>query len=189
MGFYYKKVFIGLILILLDFNIMYNGISLDIIPDFIGYFMIASFFKEVPKNEYNTGIAYGLSIFLGVFEVIKIFVPTLLSNPTLMSLNTILGTVLSAINLGVYYFICKIIIDESRKYRNESLLSFGYTTWYLTAFYSVSFMILSPFLLNYSLPSFFAIVIVVASFLEIVFLLLLTYKAHKNLPHHGTLVE
>ncbi|MEH7122630.1 hypothetical protein V7127_05195 [Bacillus sp. JJ1773] len=64
-----NKVFWGLILVLIDINI----IIIDILPDFIGYFIIVSSLKQLLTYSSHFSKARGLSICLALLSLVTIF--------------------------------------------------------------------------------------------------------------------
>lgn len=62
-----KKLFIGLFFVLLSISINIGEISIDLIPDFIGYLLLISGLREFTAESGYFGKAAKLSIIFTVF--------------------------------------------------------------------------------------------------------------------------
>lgn len=162
-----NKIFWGVILILLDFNLGINGAGFDILPDFIGYIMIAKGFCMIQEyadfEEYakkGQQIAY-LLIGIDIIGIIISFMYTNI-NPVEISiwggeqvvqqepnfLIMIWGAVILVIGLLLDYYILKVIYIQGEKINNESLVK-GSENYF--RFFSVLVtinLIFTPFFIN-----------------------------------------
>lgn len=164
-----NKIFWGVILILLDFNLGINGAGFDILPDFIGYIMIAKGFCMIQEyadfEEYakkGQQIAY-LLIGIDIIGIIISFMYTNI-NPVEISiwggeqvvqqepnfLIMIWGAVILVIGLLLDYYILKVIYIQGEKINNESLVK-GSENYFRFFSIIVSInLILTPFFINFN---------------------------------------
>lgn len=110
-----KLIFIGLLLSELDFNLNLKALSLDILPDSIGWLLILLGCVKMAKHsrKFMSGGYICLPLMaLGVAAIL----------PKVLGLNllgTIMGVVTSICSLAVCYFIVKGISDTEDELRED----------------------------------------------------------------------
>ncbi|MEG0295494.1 MAG: hypothetical protein RR620_02175 [Clostridium sp.] len=164
-----NKIFWGVILILLDFNLGVNGAGFDILPDFIGYIMIAKGFcmiQEYVDFEEYAKKGQQISYLLMGIDIIGIIISFMYTNinPVEISiwggeqvvqqepnfLMMIWGAVILVIGLLLDYYILKVIYIQGEKINNESLVkgSKNYFRFFSTII-AIN-LILTPFFINFN---------------------------------------
>lgn len=132
-----KNIFIGFILIFLDFSLNIGNSQIGLIPDFVGYIVMISGLEEmavestlfIKVKPYVTGMAL-YSGLLYVLDLIGVYV-------TLGILSYVLALISIALSLYISYNIVMGVIDMEGKYNTilngDSLKS----TWTLLAVFNI----------------------------------------------------
>jgi hypothetical protein len=168
-----KNIFIGFLLVFLDFDLKFGNSKIGLIPDFIGYFVMISGLVEMAGESplfmkvkpYVTGMAFytgvlyvlnlaGISMSLGVLSYGLAFIPTVVS-------------------LYISYNIVMAVIDMEGKYNTSFNGGSLKPIWTLLAVFNIlSFVSL--------LFSAAAIIFIIVSFIVAVYFLF-AFNKSKNL--------
>lgn len=168
-----KNIFVGFILIFLDFNLNLGQSTIGLVPDFIGYLVMANGLVEMAR-ESNLFIeikpyATGMSIFTGVLYVMD-FLGVSATFGVLSFLFALISTVIS---LTISFSIVMGVIDMERK-NNKFLNGIALkSTWNIL----VVFNILAYIALLFSYGS---IIVIIATFIVHI-LFLVDLNKSKNL--------
>jgi hypothetical protein len=165
----YTRVFWGIILVYFNINLG----PVDILPNFIGYYLIASGLAALSEENpsYNIGkIPAACMIFI---SFACIFIPSNIYSKSLIPPNAwSLGIpgIFAVINLVILFSICKGVYNEAEFYGNTDLMNKAKVRWYWQLFLTAVNLILVPFMLTMmdSVTAFFWI-IVIASFISVMF--------------------
>lgn len=164
-----NKIFWGLILVFLDFNLGINGSDFDILPNFIGYLNIAYGFYLLKEygdiKEYvrrGTSIAYVLT---GV-EVIRILFSEFSNSNIIMEVNIfgnseviynepnfiamISAAIVFVIQLILDYYILKIIYVQGKRINNIELVKCSERYFKILAGLLSVNLIIMPAVINFS---------------------------------------
>ena len=105
-----KKLFIGLFFVLLSISINIGEISIDLIPDFIGYLLLISGLREFTAESGYFGKAAKLSIIFTVFSL-ALFVASIFgfsySDEEIKLIPLLAEAVCSAAGIYTAYLICR----------------------------------------------------------------------------------
>ncbi len=92
---------IGLIFILYSTSIPVGGISLDLLPDVVGYVLIAVNLWRLKRDSYSFTTAFPLSLFLAVYSVaVRLIAP-----------GGLFGLIASGLELGLQVWLLKLLVD------------------------------------------------------------------------------
>ncbi|MDF2944652.1 MAG: hypothetical protein K0S01_3510 [Herbinix sp.] len=168
-----KNIFIGLILIFLDFSLNLGNSKIGLIPDFIGYIVMISGLEEMAGEStlfinvkpYVTGMA----VYTGILYLLDLVGVSV----SLGVLTYVLAITSTAISLYISYNIVMGVIDMEGKY-NTSLNgdSLKSTCLLLVVFNVLNFV-------SWLIPSFAIIFIIMSFIVSICFLVAFNYS--KNL--------
>ena len=107
-----KKFAIGFLLIFLDFNLNFNQFSLNVLPDFVGYYLLLKGMAEMegenPRFAAPRPFAMGMVIYTAI-----LWVGAILGVP-----GGGLGTVLGIIALALHFYIAWVLIHALRELEN-----------------------------------------------------------------------
>lgn len=88
-----RNIFIGFLLVLLDFNLNLNQCSVDLLPDFVGYIILVNGFHELEQeSSYFIKVrpySIGMAVYTGILFVLDLFGASL----NLSGLDFILGII------------------------------------------------------------------------------------------------
>ena len=133
------KIFIGLLLVFLDFNLDLGTSRIGLIPDFLGYLFMLQGLKELETKSVNflkvipvTKLALILSIIIYILDLAGLSL-----NPGNGSLTIVFGIVMTIISLYISYFIVQGVLDLQEKTGFDLNGNKLYTAWKLTAVCSV----------------------------------------------------
>ena len=92
---------IGLIFIMFYINISIGSYTVDILPDAVGYILIAMNMVKLKKYSYSFSGAQGLSIFLAVYSLyLRVTLPT-----------GLLGVGLSLLELAAQLYLLRLLVN------------------------------------------------------------------------------
>lgn len=179
-----QKIFIGMLLILLDLNLNIGGSRIDLLPDFIGYFSMArGMFEMIQESQYfEKGRIW--AVVLGIYTCL-LFAADLFgiseSLGVLAAPSVIITTVLF---LYTSYWICEAVLEIETN-RNEYLGGDELMKkWKLLAVIDI----ITGILVLLQLLPFMAIILIIADFI-IIIIFLVCFKNVKNdyytLPPHS----
>lgn len=125
-----KKLFIGLIFILLGFNLKFGDSSIDILPNFIGYFMAYKGLEELKHENQQFANAYKMSPWLG-FYALYIFLISLFGisygNSLFYGLSLVVGIIAAVAAIYFTYLITKGVlvleVDKGWNLYGKTLMS------------------------------------------------------------------
>lgn len=143
---YYKRIFWGYLLVILDFNLSMNGINIDILPDFIGYIMIGKGLYDLSRIEGTFKKGVNASYILAVVEILKIFVVRNVGT----AFTFILMIIESTLWLFVIYSICKGIEHEGIKYNKGHISDRAKVIWELEFIRTMILMLVSSITFNFN---------------------------------------
>ena len=168
-----KNIFIGFLLIFLDFNLNLGGSTLEVLPDFIGYiFMVNGLAEMVGESTQFIKVkpyASGMAVFTGILYLLDLF-----------GISALLGVfvyilAIVAIAVSLYISYCIVIGVQEMELNRHTFLDGGNlkSAWNYLAVYSAST------LLAMLIPS-FAIIIVIFGYI-VVICFLVAFNKSKNL--------
>ncbi len=138
-----KNIFIGFVLIFLDFSLNLGNSRIELIPDFLGYIIMISGLVEM-GNESLLFIQVkpfvtGMAVYSGILFVLDLVGISV----SLGALNYVLAFISTAVSLYISYNIVMGVIDLERTYNlrlNGNKLK---STWTLLAVFNIlTFMML-----------------------------------------------
>ena len=134
-----QKIFIGLLLVFLDFNLDLGTSRIGLIPDFLGYMSMLQGLKEMENKSVKflkvisiTKLALILSIVIYILDLAGLSL-----NPDNRTLLIVIGIVMTIISLYISYFIVQGVLDLQEKTGFDLKGNKLYTSWKLTAVFSV----------------------------------------------------
>lgn len=98
-----KKIFIGILIILLDFNLTTSGYSVGLIPDFIGFWLLNDAIHNFKDNSIYFNRVYSLSNFMIFFSLISYGLDCMGSNLTNYALLFIIQLFYTLMCLYIIY--------------------------------------------------------------------------------------
>ena len=181
-----RKIFIGYLFILLDFNLTINSCIIGFIPDFVGYIYFIQGLEELlTQSKYFARaqpFALGMSMFTGILYVIDLLSIT----PFLGYFGVLLGTASLLISLYISYLIIKGILDieltRTVDIHGKKLMS---------VFIITTIIQLSTHVLIYLTPAILIISILATLISYIVYLVVFndTKKLYEALPRFNILMK
>lgn len=142
-----RNIFVGLLLISLDFNLTFDQLIIGLIPDFVGYFILHKGLLELTALEesiqlerckpiatkmiYFTAILYGLDFF-GI-------------TPSLGVVERVLGLISLFVYLWILYQIIQGILVIQEKYRTDMNGERLLTLWKIIVVLDVIVIVLNMF--------------------------------------------
>lgn len=168
-----RNIFIGFILVFLDFNLDLGNSRIGLIPDFIGYYVMIKGLEElIGESDFFIKIkpfATGMAVYSAIMYAMDLFGLSV----SLGALTYLLAIASTAISLYISYNIVMGVIDMEEKdnihLNGESLKS----TWKLLAVFNVLTFVSILF------PLGAIIIIIVTLIVSIVFLV--EFNKSKNL--------
>ena len=132
-----KNIFIGFILIFLDFSLNIGNSKIGLIPDFVGYIVMISGLEEMAREstlfKKVKPYAAGMAVYTGVLYLLDLVGASV----SLGALTYLLAFTSTAVSLYISYNIVMGVIDMEGKYNTplngDSLKS----TWTLLAVFDV----------------------------------------------------
>lgn len=143
---YYKRIFWGYLLVILDFNLSMTSINIDILPDFIGYIMIGKGLYGLSRIEGTFKKGVNASYILAAVEILKIFVVGNVGTASAF----IFMIIESTLWLFVIYSICKGIENEGIKYNKEHISDRAKIIWELEFIRTMILMSVSSITFNFN---------------------------------------
>ncbi len=132
-----SNLFIGMLLVFLDFNLNLGNSTIGLIPDFIGYFIMVKGLVELSGESSNftkvIAVGKGMIIYAGVIYIFDL----LGISHNLGVITYLLGLISTIASLYISYHVVigiKDIEEQSSKYLNADGL---YRTWRIMAIFSV----------------------------------------------------
>lgn len=133
------KIFIGLLLVFLDFNLDLGTSRIGLIPDFLGYISILQGLKEMENKSVNflkvipvTKLALILSIVIYILDLAGLSL-----NPDNRILPVAFGIVMTIISLYISYYIVQGVLDLQQRTGFDLNGNKLYAAWKLVAVFSV----------------------------------------------------
>ena len=123
-----KRIFIGMIVVFIDFNLNFENNTIGLIPDFIGYFMMIEGLKEITNysNNFTKVLPYVKSMaiataltYLMDFFGIRIY----------LLVSLLLGLVLMAVCMYISYTIIMGIKDVETEFQQNLNTESLYSAW------------------------------------------------------------
>ncbi|HEX2925116.1 MAG TPA: hypothetical protein VHP38_02480 [Ruminiclostridium sp.] len=143
----YTRVFWGLILVYFDINLGF----FDILPNFIGYYLISSGLGGLAQKNpaYKTGrIPSALMIFVSLMWLLapkNTYSKDI--SPSSLWLFAVSG-LFAIINLIIQYSVCKGVYAEAEFYENTELMKKAKLRWQALFCVTAASLVLYPFLLT-----------------------------------------
>jgi len=162
-----NNIFIGMLFVFLDFNIDFGTTRVGLIPDFIGYILIAQGLAELT-------VAIGMAVYTALLYALDLFGMLLTTEPLLMFLLGLASTILS---LYVSYGVVMGINDLEAALEQDLNARSLYTAWTVLAVLSLAVYMLSL------LPVLSLVCLIAGFIVGIVFLVMLNRT--KNLYYNG----
>ncbi len=110
-------IFIGLVFIILNFNLNFNEVTIGLIPNFVGYILIIKGIKEVQNFEEYFKKAIPVSVIMAVYSFV-VWVMNILAVETSEVVMLMVGIFTSILALYVKWVIIKgiALIEDKEKY-------------------------------------------------------------------------
>lgn len=142
------NIFIGFILIFLDFNITIANVRIDIIPDFVGYIVMIHGLIEMANKSTRFMEAKPYAIGMAVYSGILFFIDIFSSSTSLGVLTYIFAFMSTCISLFISYKIVMGVIDMEEKYNvnlNGNSLKSRWTAFAVINILSFVSLLIPPF--------------------------------------------
>lgn len=171
----YKKILLGLIFIILNLKIN----NFDILPDFIGFILIAHGANLIIDTDIIFKKIKNLSILLSLFKIVQLIIAFFYSYTTFPTYYSfilgIIDTVLEIQFLYLIYLICTSIYNLGKNNNCIDLMDSSNFRFIIFFFSFAITEILSPFIYNFYTNNLNLILIIFAvlnflSFISIIFL-------------------
>ncbi|MEM1180170.1 MAG: hypothetical protein AAGM22_17645 [Acidobacteriota bacterium] len=108
----------------LDFRFGVNRVHIDLLPDFVGWLMMASALTTIldlaPRVEDIRRLAYGLS-FLSLFDLVEIRMTQSEGLGPWIVPTTLVSTVSAVLNIVLIWKLCGLIMDMASRLENETM--------------------------------------------------------------------
>ena len=149
-----KKMFIGFLLIFLNFNLKFGANQqyvLNLIPDFIGYLYLVHGIREMENNSNRFAGVKGFTKAMVGFSAILYAFNLFGGSYSYSTLNTVLGLIETASMLYIMYCVIKGILEIEIKYDLDINGENLYSLWKTMIAVNVLSVILSvgiPFLVT-----------------------------------------
>lgn len=110
-------IFIGLVFVILNFNLNFNEVTIGLIPNFVGYILIIKGIKEVQNFEEYFKKAIPVSVIMAVYSFV-VWVMNILAVETSEVVMLMVGIFTSILALYVKWVIIKgiALIEDKEKY-------------------------------------------------------------------------
>lgn len=181
-----NKIFWGLLLVVLDFNIIY----IDILPDFIGYFIIASALSDLQELSTHFYKAKVFGIILAVLSIPAIFKMeiNLLDGFQVTPMTLILllfSTILSLLHIAFVFYLLNGFAELAMNNGLPFLVSKSKNLLKSYVIISLAATAIGPFVLNVTESTAFFLVVIsgLASIIVEVMLLVLIRSFRKTYLH------
>lgn len=172
-----NNIFIGMLFVFLDFNIDFGTTRVGLIPDFIGYILVAQGLAELTAGNDRFSrvrpVAIGMAVYTALLYVLDLFGMLLTSEPLLMFL---LGLAI-ILSLYVSYGVVMGINDLEAALEQDLSARSLYTAWTVLAVLTLAVYMLSL------LPVLSLVCIIAGFVVGIAFLVMLNRT--KNLYYNG----
>lgn len=169
-----KKIFIGLLLVFLDFNLTLNNSVIGLIPDFIGYIVMVKGLEEMadesplfPKVRPYT---VGMAVYTGVLYALDLFGIIGLASV----LSFLLGVVALAVSLYISYNIVMGVREMEERYETNLNGEQLKSRWTIVAVFSIASIVAQL------VPTTLAIILLICVFIVYI-LFLVAFNRSKNL--------
>lgn len=143
------NIFIGFILIFLDFNITIANVRINIIPDFVGYIVMIYGLVEMANKSSKFIEAKPYAIGMAVYTAILFFIDIFSSSTSSFDvLNYIFAFTSTCISLFISYKIVMGVIDMEEKYNvnlNGNSLKSRWTAFAVINILSFVSLLIPPF--------------------------------------------
>lgn len=106
-----QKIFIGMILILLDFNVNIGASKLDLLPDFIGYICMVKGMTEMIPESFCFEKARPVGIIMGIYFGVVFFLDLIGASAGFNFLAVPSAIVTTVLFLYITYLICQAVLD------------------------------------------------------------------------------
>jgi len=169
-----KKIFIGLLLVFLDFNLTLNNSVIGLIPDFVGYIVMIKGLEEMteesPLFPKVRPFAIGMAVYTGILYALDLFGIAVSDDV----LSFLLAVVSMAVSLYISYNLVMGVRDMEDRYatglNGEQLKS----RWMIVAVFSIAGLValLVPTTLS---------IILLIGMLIVYILFLVAFSRSKNL--------
>lgn len=105
------KIFIGFLLIFLDFSINFDTVTIGLLPDFIGYFLLIGSLTELAPQSTHFGKVKPFATIMAVYTVILYIIDLIGISALLGFVATLLGLFSTLISLFISYHIIQGVMD------------------------------------------------------------------------------
>ncbi|MEA4972443.1 MAG: hypothetical protein VB119_04615 [Candidatus Metalachnospira sp.] len=142
------NIFIGFILIFLDFNITIANVRIDIIPDFVGYIVMIYGLVEMSNKSSRFMEAKPYAIGMAVYTCILFFIDIFSSSTSLGVSTYIFAFTSTCISIFISYKIVMGVIDMEEKYNvnlNGNTLKSRWTAFAVINILSFVSLLIPPF--------------------------------------------
>lgn len=146
---YYTRVFWGIIFIYFNINIG----TFDILPNFIGYYLIATGLGGLSQKNQAYGIGKIPAYVMIFASLLSLLYPQSIYSHEISPSNLWMFGIsgfFALSNIVIIYAVCKGVYDEAEHFQNEDLITRAKICWqWFFAFSSIN-MIIMPFILTKS---------------------------------------
>jgi len=133
-----KKIFIGLLLVFLDFNLTLNNSQIGLIPDFIGYIVMVKGLEEMtdesPLFPKVRPFTVGMAVYTGILYALDLFGIAVSAG----LLSFLLGIVSLAVSLYISYNIVMGVRDMEDRYGTDLNGEQLKSRWMIVAVFSIA---------------------------------------------------
>lgn len=138
-----KNIFIGLILVLFDFNLNLGAATIGLIPDFIGFYFILQGVRELKDQSAKIASAEKPAFVMAIFTAVLYLFDLLTISARLYPLGYILGLISTIAALYVLYLIVSGIGQIEAEQAKPLEAAKLFTAWKIYAVVSVSLYFLT----------------------------------------------
>ena len=132
-----SNIFIGLILVFLDFNLNLGNSTIGLIPDFIGYIIMIKGLEEMAPESVLFIKVKPFATGMAIYSVVLYIMDLLGISMSLGALIYLLAIISTAISLYISYNIVMGVIDMEEKYNTALNGDTLKSTWKLCAIFNV----------------------------------------------------
>ncbi|OQB23558.1 MAG: hypothetical protein BWY11_01749 [Firmicutes bacterium ADurb.Bin182] len=137
-----QKIFIGLLLVFLDFNLDIGASRIGLIPDFIGYIVLMNGLRELIGKSERFIKARPFAAGMFVYTLVLYIMDLLGVSNQAQAIGYLLGLVSTIISLVVSYNIVMGVNDMEKEYGLRLNADGLFRTWRLLAFFSIAIYLL-----------------------------------------------
>lgn len=182
----FQRMFEGLLLVLIDIHIG----SVEVLPDFIGYILVAGGLFRLPQAWKEVKWARGMAFLLAAVSMPAMFLgqPTASTNLLMMDLDflTLYHHALGVLKLFLMYFLFKVLLHWAGEKEKNELIKRTKKLFNIYFYTQFAYYAVLPFFFNipdaYAFPMIIAVGVILIMELRFLLLLRAYNKEQQSLP-------